>query len=68
MTFVRAERASVSATVAVCAIGAFLNLPEGSKGTTRTESKTNLIAAAPVGAALTATAEPVSVGLWLYPA
>jgi 1,4-dihydroxy-2-naphthoyl-CoA hydrolase len=64
----RAEKASVSATVAVGAIGAFLNLPEGSKGTTRTESKTNLMAAAPVGAVLTATAEPVSVGLWLYPA
>lgn len=51
-------------TLADCvgAIGAFLNLPEGSKGTTTTESKTNLIAAAPVGSVLTATAEPVSVG------
>jgi 1,4-dihydroxy-2-naphthoyl-CoA hydrolase len=51
-------------TLADCvgAVGAFLNLPEGSKGTTTTESKTNLIAGAPVGSVLTATAEPVSVG------
>lgn len=51
-------------TLADCvgAVGAFLNLPEGAKGTTTTESKTNLIAAAPVGTVLTATAEPVSVG------
>jgi 1,4-dihydroxy-2-naphthoyl-CoA hydrolase len=65
---VRADKASVSAAVPVGAIGAFLNLPEGSKGTTRTDSKTNLMAAAPVGAVLAAMAEPVSVGLWLYPA
>ena len=51
-------------TLADCvgAVGAFLNLPEGAKGTTTTESKTNLIAAAPVGSLLTATAEPVSAG------
>ena len=51
-------------TLADCvgAIGAFLNLPDGAKGTTTTESKTNLIAAAPVGSVLTATAEPVSTG------
>lgn len=51
-------------TLADCAgaVAAFLNLPEGSKGTTTTESKTNLIAAAPTGTALTATATPVSVG------
>ncbi|MEQ9506586.1 MAG: PaaI family thioesterase [Hyphomonas sp.] len=51
-------------TLADCvgAVGAFLNLPEGAKGTTTTESKTNLIAAAPVGSVLTATAEPVSTG------
>lgn len=68
LTLVRAEKAGVSAALLVGAIGAFLNLPEGSKGTTRTKNKTNLIAAAPAGAVLTATAEPVSVGLWLYPA
>ena len=44
------------------ALGAFLNLPKGSKGTTTTESKTNLIAAAPAGTVLTATATPVSTG------
>ena len=51
-------------TLADCvgAIGAFLNLPEGAKGTTTTESKTNLIAAAPAGSVLTARAEPVSIG------
>ncbi|MEZ5997206.1 MAG: PaaI family thioesterase [Hyphomonas sp.] len=51
-------------TLADCAgaLGAFLNLPDGAKGTTTTESKTNLIAAAPVGTVLTATATPVSTG------
>jgi len=51
-------------TLADCAgaLGAFLNLPEGSEGTTTTESKTNLIAAAPAGSVLTATATPVTVG------
>jgi len=51
-------------TLADCtgAVAAFLNLPEGSKGTTTTESKTNLISAAPVGTVLTACAEPVSIG------
>jgi len=51
-------------TLADCAgaLGAFMNLPEGSKGTTTTESKTNLIAAAPTGSVLTATATPVTTG------
>lgn len=51
-------------TLADCAgaIGAFLNLPEGAKGTTTTESKTNLISAAPIGTVLVAKAAPVSVG------
>ena len=51
-------------TLADCAgaLGAFLNLPEGAKGTTTTESKTNLIAAAPTGSVLTATAIPVTTG------
>lgn len=51
-------------TLADCvgAIGAFLSLPPEAKMTTTTESKTNLIAAAPVGSVLTATAAPVSVG------
>lgn len=51
-------------TLADCvgAIAAFLNLPDDAKGTTTTESKTNLIAAAPVGTVLRATALPISVG------
>lgn len=51
-------------TLADCAgaLGAFLNLPDGAKTTTTTESKTNLIAAAPTGSVLTATATPVSTG------
>ena len=51
-------------TLADCvgAIGAFLCLPPESKMTTTTESKTNLIAAAPAGTVLVATAAPVSVG------
>ncbi len=51
-------------TLADCAgaLGAFLNLPEGSNGTTTTESKTNLIAAAPAGTVLVATATPISTG------
>ena len=42
--------------------GGFLNLPDGAKTTTTPESKTNLIAAAPAGSVLTATATPVSIG------
>lgn len=51
-------------TLADCvgAVGAFLNLPEGAKGTTTTESKTNLIGAAPVGTDLVIMATPVSTG------
>ena len=46
----------------VAAIGAFLNLPQGSQGTTTIESKTNFIGRAPAGTALTAVSTPVSVG------
>ncbi|KCZ90052.1 PaaI family thioesterase [Hyphomonas johnsonii] len=51
-------------TLADCAgaVAAFLNLPDGAKGTTTTESKTNLISAAPTGTVLRATALPISVG------
>ncbi|MEH6809524.1 MAG: PaaI family thioesterase [Hyphomonas oceanitis] len=51
-------------TLADCvgAVAAFLNLPDDARGTTTTESKTNLIAAAPVGTVLRATALPISVG------
>lgn len=44
------------------AIGAYLNLPEGAEGTTTIESKTNFIGRAEVGAVLTGTSTPVSVG------
>jgi uncharacterized protein (TIGR00369 family) len=44
------------------AVGAFQVLPEGAKGTTTIESKTNMIGAAPAGTLLVATATPVHVG------
>lgn len=44
------------------AAGAFQVLPEGAKGTTTIESKTNLIGAASIGSRLRATATPVHVG------
>lgn len=47
---------------ALGAIGAFLNLPEGAKGTTTIESKTNFLGAAPQGDTVTAVATPVSIG------
>lgn len=43
---------------ALGAVGAFLNLPEG----TTVESKTNFLGAAPQGDTVTAVATPVSVG------
>jgi uncharacterized protein (TIGR00369 family) len=47
---------------ALGAVGAFLNLPEGAKGTTTIESKTNFLGAAPQGETVTAIATPVSIG------
>ncbi len=47
---------------ALGAIGGFLNLPEGAKGTTTIESKTNFLAAAPEGDTVTGEATPISVG------
>jgi len=44
------------------AIGAIEVLPEGGKGTTTIESKTNMVGAAAVGSVLRATAMPVHVG------
>ena len=44
------------------AVGAFQVLPEGAKGTTTIESKTNMVGAAPAGSTLVATATPVHVG------
>ncbi len=46
----------------VGAAATFLNLPEGAKGTTTIESKTNFVAAAPAGEVLTAIATPVHRG------
>jgi len=47
---------------ALGAIGAFLNLPEGAKGTTTIESKTNFLGAAPEGCTVIAEATPVHIG------
>ena len=44
------------------AAGAMQVLPEGARGTTTIESKTNMVGAAPVGSRLRATATPVHVG------
>jgi 1,4-dihydroxy-2-naphthoyl-CoA hydrolase len=44
------------------AAGAYMALPEGAKGTTTIESKTNMIGAAPVGTRLRAVATPVHIG------
>jgi uncharacterized protein (TIGR00369 family) len=46
----------------VGAMATFINLPAGAKSTTTIESKTNFLAAGPVGEVLTATATPVHRG------
>jgi 1,4-dihydroxy-2-naphthoyl-CoA hydrolase len=47
---------------ALGAIGAFMNLPDGAKGTTTIESKTNFLGAAPEGETLTGETTPVQIG------
>ncbi len=47
---------------ALGATGAFLNLPEGSGGTTTIESKTNFIGAAKEGTTVEAESTPVHIG------
>ena len=47
---------------ALGAVGAFLTLPEGAKGTTTIESKTNFLGAAPEGATVRGEATPVKIG------
>lgn len=47
---------------ALGAVGAFLTLPEGAKGTTTIESKTNFLRAATEGSIVTAEAIPVNIG------
>jgi len=44
------------------AIGAFMSLPEGAKGTTTIESKTNFLGAAPQGERVFAITTPVKKG------
>ena len=44
------------------AVGAFLSLPPGSRGTTTLESKTNFLSAAKVNTTVTAEATPVHSG------
>lgn len=44
------------------AVGAFITLPEGAKGTTTIESKTNFLGGAPEGAILLGEATPIKVG------
>ncbi|MDZ4691697.1 PaaI family thioesterase [Terricaulis sp.] len=46
----------------VGAIGAFLTLPSGARGTTTIESKTNFLGAAKVGTTVTAEATPAHAG------
>ena len=44
------------------AIGAFLNVPEGSSGTTTIESTTKFLGGAPAGATITAETTPIKTG------
>ena len=44
------------------AVATFLNLPEGAKGTTTIESKTNFLSAAPKGQTVRATTTPIHRG------
>lgn len=46
----------------VGAAATVINLPEGAKGTTTIESKTNFVSGAPAGTTITATATPVHRG------
>lgn len=47
---------------ALGAIGAFLTLPAGAKGTTTIESKTNFLGPGPLGSTLVAETTPVKTG------
>lgn len=51
------------------AVGAFLSLPDGAKGTTTIESKTNFLSAAKAGATLIGVSKTVKAGarvsVWL---
>ena len=47
---------------AMGAVGAFVSLPEGAKGTTTIESNTNFLGAATIGERVTAVSKPLSIG------
>ncbi|MEO0688700.1 MAG: PaaI family thioesterase [Pseudomonadota bacterium] len=47
---------------AMGAVGAFLSLPDGAKGTTTIESKTNFLGTAKSGERVTAVSKPLSTG------
>ena len=47
---------------ALGALGAFIALPPGAKGTTTIESKTSFLGAAPLGATVRGEATPVKIG------
>jgi uncharacterized protein (TIGR00369 family) len=54
--------ATMALADSVGAVATFLNLPEGAKGTTTIESKTNFLNAAQKGQTVRATATPVHRG------
>jgi uncharacterized protein (TIGR00369 family) len=47
---------------ALGAIGAFMTLPEGAKGTTTIESKTNFLGPAPLGKKVIGETVPIKIG------
>lgn len=47
---------------ALGAVGAFITLPDGAKGTTTIESKTNFLGAAKEGGKVIGTAKPIKTG------
>lgn len=54
--------AAMSLADTLGAMGASMNLPEGAKGTTTLESKTNFIGVAPEGETVTAVCTPLHIG------
>lgn len=54
--------AAMALADSVGAVATFINLPEGAKGTTTIESKTNFLNAAPKGQTVRATATPIHRG------
>jgi len=54
--------AAMALADSVGAMATFINLPDGAKGTTTLESKTNFLAAAPAGGVVRAIATPIHKG------